>query len=241
MNRTGRRTTHIPPVTNGLVLMIDPRNEIPGSIVFGGSFSKIPNVAGGRDVIENTGGNRPTVGAINGLRAATFASASTQYLMDASSDVAPLASNNGVFSLVFVAYPTNLVSKAFFAFKNDSPNNYCGVAINAGGNLQFFRGAATVTINNIAGGAVTAAPHVISVTYNGTNVAAWVDGAASIASTAAAADIGVITGIVYGSSWYAAPSLPMDGSMGTVLVYNRVLQTQERQTSETYLKRLWKI
>jgi hypothetical protein len=227
---------------SGMSVYIDP--SASDKVALSGSDVDSITSQVGTDVVANTLTNRPTYAAtgLGGRPAVLCASASTQYLVDDTSSGAAVAADNGAFSLYFAVSPSNVTSKQFINFKNNSPNNFIQIGTNAGGSLRFARGAGGVTVNDIVGSALSIAAHYISIVYNGTNVSAWVDGVVSINNVAAAADVNAITGLVYGSGWFGTvPSQPMDGHLGKMMLWPTAHSTANRTLVEAWLKAYYQL
>ena len=224
-------------VLAGLLAYIDP-SDSTRLAQSSGSVDSIQSTSG-TDLYAQTGSNRPTYDGtvINGKPGITLASASSQYLKDDTSDAAPQASNNGAYSLYMVIKPSSIVSKQFLALKKNSPNNYVGHGFDASGRLIVARGAAGVTNNIATGAAVSAALHLVSITYDGATVNGWVDGTLNINAVSAGSSVGSIDALAYGTGWYSsAPSQPMDGSLGRMLLYAGAHSTGVRQAIEVWLR-----
>ena len=174
-------------------------------------------------------------GAINSLPAVFFdgTDITTGIYFIASS----IATIGNKFTFFIVSQSTDPSStKAHGVFSNGNVKGW--VYRKNGTNLK--REIVFSGVNSTAGGLMTSGAEIVSSVYDGTNLELYVNGVADIATTAVASFNSTGGDALYVGS-NSAVSEPWQGYIGEIIIYDNVLDTDERKLVEKYLSKKWNV
>jgi hypothetical protein len=202
----------------------------------GGFVSQWSDLSGGGlHLTQATEASRPGTATIGGKTAIDF---------DGSND---FLANSGVptgwtFGTVCLAFSqdTTAASQALASANVPSSNLRMGLLWSNNGEFRTQSVNAAAATTSVGGGsAATNTPRLLAYTFDGQSSASLRLSGTALAgttSTTTSADAGFVVGIRRISG---ALSLPLDGKIGEVIVYNRVLSAAEIGRVERYLAAKW--
>jgi hypothetical protein len=191
---------------------------------------------GGLHLSQATEADRPSLGTLGGKTAIDF-DGSNDFLRNAQ---APASWLFGTYFIAFSQDTATNVGQTLITLNVAGQTYRMGLVWSA---LQEFRTqqiSGTGSVSNVSGGSgVTNTPRLITHTYDGTSSGSLRLSGTSLtgsSSVTASSDSGVIVGIRRASN---VSSLPMDGKVGELVIYNRVLSATEIARIERYLAAKW--
>ena len=224
-------SSFIPTDISGLTAWFDADDS--GTIIeSGNSISQWNDKSGnGNNVTQATSSNQPltNTNTINGKNVITF-DGLNDYLKRATWTGGVIAQPNTAF--VVFKFDINAARTIFDGSSSGTERHIIRTASSS--TISIWAGAVTVLTSSDVGS--LAVPRLITAVYNSTSSEIYMEG--TLEKTGDSGSFSM-QGISLGSNWDVA--LPFDGDIAEVIIYNKLLNTTERQQAEAYLTTKWGI
>lgn len=255
---TAQQLTQSSPVTsiNNLALWLEATSDNSFATGTAGTYTNVPkpdnNDAIGRwndgnpkvitkiNALQATGANQPNyiTNSINGLPALRFTNAASTNL-SAALDINYTVNPNMTFFIVFKRIGS-AADQCIIGHDNGSWDRFiCAKHSAIAGSGGVSNGAAFSTVANINSANITLISLILQNSVSsGSN--AYLNGGTATSFTESHGNSGY-TSLGIGSIAAAAVGASFDGDIGEIIIFDRALKTEERQSIEKYLGQKWGI
>lgn len=223
---------NLPHTLSGLTLWLDP-SQTSSITKTGNLISTINDLSGNNnhatDPTPASNTDKPT----HTLNGKNYLGTITLDGNDALTGAITGFTNNNNFSLFIVGnFNQTAPTETAFAFGNDGNNNNTALRSKPTGFvIEQWQNQESTSANNTNW-------HVFSITRNPAALTLYVDGTAGTA-LASPPNQTNNTNYALGQHVQSTDLTPINGNIGEIILYNRTLTPNERQTIETYLQKKW--
>ena len=204
----------------------------------------------GRDLVNDpldSGTSKPTwvdaPSGINGLPKLSFSGAALGPRLVADNAVAAASGSDKPFSAFIVFRPSSVTgTQTLLELNNQNSGGWARIYLDGTTIKHLRRDDAASSVTNTSTGTVALnTTYVLAVSFAGTTVSAWLDGAQIL--NASACNVGTLTmhRVVVGATSLASSSSDLfNGDIVEVIVYDSALGSTDRGNVESYLTAKWK-
>ena len=219
------------PVTAGLVGHWDPSDAATHTMSAAYLIQLDDKSGGNRHLVKHATQNAPTLGALNGLTAMSFAAAR---LLNTSGF--PMSGTGDSYTLAFVATPSSVANAYLLEFGSNVSTRDAVISNYGGKSFERYADGSSTTRYDIAASA-TPGHHVITITRSGNTWSSTLDGVAAGSGSGALAAIAAPYLWVGGSNILTTDHTT--GTIGEIVLYDTALSAGDLDLVEDYLKTKW--